>query len=303
MKHVLKLFLVFTLSVFVFAEEPSAFENQSGATKKDIKSLKDGLQNNSNKVISIENKLNELSSSFDGLSSLYAGQSKGLKEVIDANAALTNSNESLSKDVSLLREKVDENTKGIESLNKGMGEIKDSISQIQEMLSSIIKNVNDSQKSKNLDIVSNNVNNDQDKKDNKKVDDKTPPQFDENIDKEDFFKETRRLVYAKKFDDAISRYNWLIKINYKVAESNYMLGNIYYETNKYKDAVYYYKESAVLDDKAKYMPRLLLNSANSFRVLGDAPNAKKFYNSLLSLFPDTSEASDAKKQLDKFYKN
>ena len=297
MARILKLLLVFVLSTFVFAEEPSAFDNQSGATKKDIKSLKDGLQNNSNKVISIENKLNELSSSFDGLSSLYAGQSKGLKEVIDANEVLTNNAESLSKDVSSLKDKVDENTNGIESLNKGMGEIKDSISQIQEMLSSIIKNVNDSKKSKNLENALDN------NKDDKKVDDKPSPQFDENINKDDFFKETRRLVYAKKFNDAISRYTWLIKMNYKVAESNYMLGNIYYETNKYKDAVYHYKESAVLDDKAKYMPRLLLNSANSFRVLGDSSNAKKFYNSLLSLFPDTSEASDAKKQLDKFYKN
>lgn len=301
MARILKLLLIFVLSTFVFAEEPSAFENQSGATKKDIKSLKDGLQNNSNKVISIENKLNELSSSFDGLSSLYAGQSKGLKEVIDANEVLTNNAESLSKDVSSLKDKVDENTKGIESLNKGMGEIKDSISQIQEMLSSIIKNVNDSKKSKNSENTL--AENALDNTDNKKVDDKSSPQFDENINKDDFFKETRRLVYAKKFDDAISRYTWLIKMNYKVAESNYMLGNIYYETNKYKDAVYHYKESAVLDDKAKYMPRLLLNSANSFRVLGDSSNAKKFYNSLLSLFPDTSEAVDAKKQLDKFYKN
>ena len=290
----MKIFLIFILSTFLIAEEPSAFENQSGATKKDIKFLKDGLQSSNNKIIGIENKLNELSSSFDGLSSLYEGQSKGLKEITDSNAVLTNSNESLAKDVSSLKDRVDENANSVESLNKSMNEIKDSISQIQEMLSSMIKNADDLQKSKKSENVANNTS---DKTDSKL-------QFDENsINKDDFFKETRRLVYSKKFDDAIARYNWLIRINYKAAESNYMLGNIYYETNKYKDAVFHYKESAILDDKAKYMPRLLLNSANSFRVLGDSENAKKFYNSLLSLFPDTSEASDAKKQLDKFYKN
>lgn len=113
------------------------------------------------------------------------------------------------------------------------------------------------------------------------------------------FKEARTLTYNNKFEDAIDRYKWLAEINHRKAESIYMLGNIAYAKNKYNDAVFYYKESATLDDKAKYMPRLLLNTANSFRVLNDIDNAKKFYNSLLSLFPDSEESKEANKQLNK----
>lgn len=142
---------------------------------------------------------------------------------------------------------------------------------------------------------------DEAKKDDVKKDektDKTNDKFDATK-RDEIFKEARSLTYSSKFEEAIERYKWLIKIDYKKAESNYMLGNIAYAQNRYNDAIAYYKESATLDDKASYMPRLLLNSANSFRVLKDNANAKKFYDSLVSLFPNSSEAKEAQKHIKK----
>lgn len=110
---------------------------------------------------------------------------------------------------------------------------------------------------------------------------------------EDIFKEARSLTYRKSHDAARARFKHLISINCRAAEANYMLGNIAYETNKYNDAIYFYKQSTFLDDGAAYMPRLLLNSANSFRVLRDLKNAKAFYNSLIELYPDTPESKEA----------
>merc|ERR1711916_2813 len=87
----------------------------------------------------------------------------------------------------------------------------------------------------------------------------------------------------------------LVEENYRPAESNYYLGEISYYRKQYKTAIKYFKKSALLYDKAKYMPRLLLHSAISFEKTGDIENASVFYNTLLDNFPNSSEAKEVKK--------
>jgi len=47
------------------------------------------------------------------------------------------------------------------------------------------------------------------------------------------------------------------------------------------------------------MPTLLLHSAISFENTKDKDNAKSFYSTLIDLYPDSSEAKVAKKNLAK----
>jgi TolA-binding protein len=68
---------------------------------------------------------------------------------------------------------------------------------------------------------------------------------------------------------------------------------------KYDVAISYYKKSAILNDKAAYMPTLLLHSAISFENIKDKENAKSFYGTLIELYPSSEEASTAKKNLSK----
>ena len=91
-----------------------------------------------------------------------------------------------------------------------------------------------------------------------------------------------------------------VKGNYKPARGNYLLGEVAFEQKRYEDAIYYYKTSATRYDKADYMPRLMLNSAKSFNAIKEKENAKRFLETLISLYPKSNEAKEAKNLLKSF---
>ncbi|WP_457597611.1 tetratricopeptide repeat protein [Hydrogenimonas sp.] len=115
----------------------------------------------------------------------------------------------------------------------------------------------------------------------------------------DIFAEAKKLFVKKRYDDAKIRFKHLIKNHYKPATSNYYLGEIAYREGRYKDAIAYYKKSASLYDKSRFMPTLLLHTAVSFHRLGDKGEAKRFYESVVQLYPKSKEAKIAKKNLAK----
>lgn len=127
----------------------------------------------------------------------------------------------------------------------------------------------------------------------KKLDERNA--FKQYAKKSDVLKEARELYSSKQVDDAKARFSWLIEQNYQKAEANYYLGEIAYQQKHYEDAIFYYKESATLDDQAKYMPNLMLNTIKSFNALKDKKNATRFIESLLALYPKSKEAGEAKK--------
>ncbi|MGX3012174.1 tetratricopeptide repeat protein [Helicobacter sp. 23-1044] len=274
-------FLALVIAPLCLWSEPSAFEMQSGSTKQEMQNLKGKTELQSDKIFEIESKIKALEISTDGIKSIYEGQAKNLNDLNNKINALDSAN--LTKEsFSALKEQVDSNSKNIQTLTDSLNALSESITQIKTLLGEIKQVELDKQaeQREQREISSIAFSKDKAKKD-------------------EIFKEARRLTYSKKFNEAIARYNWLIEINHKKAESHYMLGNIAYEKNKYDDAIYHYKESATLDERAKYMPRLLLNCANSLRVLGRNDDAKNFYNSLIARFANSTEAKDAKTQLKK----
>jgi TolA-binding protein len=113
------------------------------------------------------------------------------------------------------------------------------------------------------------------------------------------------LVAAKKdfskrnFTIAIPKFEKLIELNYKPAESNYYLAEMWYVRKKYDIAINHFKTSAILYDQAAYMPTLLLHSAISFEKTKDKENARSFYSTLIDLYPGSSESKIAEKNLSK----
>ena len=99
--------------------------------------------------------------------------------------------------------------------------------------------------------------------------------------------------------DVIPKFEKLIEVNYKPAENNYYLGDMLFKRKKYDQAIVHFKKSAMLNDKASYMPTLLLNSAISFENTKDKENAKNFYSTLIELYPNSQEAKTAKTNLNK----
>ena len=118
-------------------------------------------------------------------------------------------------------------------------------------------------------------------------------------DKAKLMNEAKKDYDAKAYNTAIPKYEKLIEVNYKPAENNFYLGEMWYKRKKYDTAISHFKKSAMLNDKAAYMPTLLLHSAISFENVKDKENAKSFYVTLIELYPNSSEAKEAKTKLSK----
>ncbi|MFX4209332.1 tetratricopeptide repeat protein [Aliarcobacter butzleri] len=118
-------------------------------------------------------------------------------------------------------------------------------------------------------------------------------------DKAKLMSEAKKDYDAKAYTTAIPKYEKLIEVNYKPAENNFYLGEMWYKRKKYDTAISHFKKSAMLNDKAAYMPTLLLHSAISFENVKDKENAKSFYGTLIELYPNSSEAKEAKAKLSK----
>lgn len=118
-------------------------------------------------------------------------------------------------------------------------------------------------------------------------------------DKLNLMKEAKSDFDSKKYEASTPKYERLLEANYKPAEVNFYLAQNWYMRKKYDSAISYYKKSAMLNDKAAYMPTLLLHSAISFEKTKDKDNAKSFYSTLIDLYPDSNEAKTAKQNLSK----
>lgn len=113
----------------------------------------------------------------------------------------------------------------------------------------------------------------------------------------DIATEAKEYYEKKYYTKAIKLYKYLIEKNYKPAHSNYMIGNMKYYRKNYNEALAYYKISAKLYSKAKYMPTLMLNSALSMKHLGDLKNAKVFFKSIIKKYPNTKFSKKAEEEL------
>jgi len=85
--------------------------------------------------------------------------------------------------------------------------------------------------------------------------------------------------------------------NYKVASSNFYLGEIAFLTQNYPEAIEYYKKSASIYDKATYMKYLYLHTALSLKKVGDIDRANEFFQFIIDTYPNTKVAEIAKKNL------
>jgi TolA-binding protein len=95
------------------------------------------------------------------------------------------------------------------------------------------------------------------------------------------------------FKTAIPIYEELIRRNYKPAYAHFMVGEMWHYRKNWSKALSYFKESARLYDKASYMPKLMLHSAECMQHLGDTDNARRFLESLRAKYPGSAEAAEA----------
>lgn len=311
-KNVSRISLFILLCLGISHAEPSAFELQSGATKKDMRDLKDIADFTRSAISDFQNKIANLEQSVDGLKTVYEGISaasrqdtltikdqvkkvENLQGIIESYKLLQ---QTQADTIKTLKAQVEANSTNIEQLNNKIDKLSESFLQAnQEVLKQI------QVLSEQAIALQHSIQNIQ----NQPV----TPSVKENVTsnkakQHNFFADnTKNLLEAKnlmkqnKLDDAKAYFEYLVDQNFAVAESSYNLGEIYYMRKEYNEALPYYKTSANLDSKAKYMPILLWHTAWSFRYLNDTANYKKFLQTLASMFPNTDQGRKAKDILTK----
>jgi len=113
------------------------------------------------------------------------------------------------------------------------------------------------------------------------------------------YSEGVRHFVKHRYVEAKKRFTITDTKGYKAAASNYYLGEIAYYTKKYEDAIFYYKKSAGINDKASYIDTLLLHTAISLDRTGEKEQARMFYENIITNYPSKKTAKIAKDRVKK----
>ena len=134
-----------SLSVLLYAE-PSAFELQSGATKKDMRDLKDIADFTRSVIGDFQNKIVNLEQAVDGLKTVYEGMSatsrqdsitiknqidkiQNIQDIVDSYQMSQKSQAELVKN---LKAQVEANTKNIEQINQKIDKLSEAFLQAND---------------------------------------------------------------------------------------------------------------------------------------------------------------------------
>lgn len=305
--------LLFVITSLTVAEEVSVYgvSNQDSsyglsATEKHILKNQSNISNLSSKLEEINSLVKSINGRLEGLESTYEGDSKKLNDLslklnqssdLASNEQASNVNQSdlnsLKADFKKLVTMVNKiNAEYVSSteLEKNMQQFitREEFEAVKKAMGiktpqGTAKTTVES-KEKLVDATTSNISS---------VELKTAD------DKIKFMADAKKDYDAKIYNSAIPKFEKLIEINYKPAENNYYLGDMLFKRKKYDQAIVHFKKSAMLNDKASYMPTLLLNSAISFENTKDKENAKNFYSTLIELYPNSQEAKTAKTNLNK----
>ncbi|WP_228150650.1 tetratricopeptide repeat protein [Malaciobacter canalis] len=313
------------LSSLAFANEVSVFgagdlnSNEPyglNSTEKYILKNKNELGKIDTKFKGVKTTLETVSERIDGLESIYEGDSQKLnKTVITLNKIV--------KQIEEIQNTTSKNKTDIENLKnvtnqlltmqeeissenrKNLDTLKEAIDKLSKQLIKINKEyVSFSEMKKNMkQFVTveefNAFKETLGKKTSVKTKSTTKTKKLSYAQKEEMLNEAKELFKKDYFTKAIPIFEELVELNFKPAESNYYLGEMWYYRDKFEKAIDYFKKSAVLYDKASWMPRLLLHSAISFENIKDYKNATKFYSTLIDVYPSSKEAKIATKNISK----
>ncbi len=117
------------------------------------------------------------------------------------------------------------------------------------------------------------------------------PELKNNIKK---FKEFKKLLKAKKYDESLKTGIELLKKVPNHHDALFMVGGIYYLKNKYKTAISYLDKSLVI---GAYDVDVLLLKAYSHQKLGENKRAIPCCEKILEVDPKNNEVSELMRQL------
>ena len=257
---------VYICSVMLYAE-PSVYGNSSYGNSANTKA-----------IASLKRQVAQQKERIAGLTSIVEGLSASVNSLEHANKQSTQTGENtnstkLLQDLGIMIDEINENYVSKEELEK--------------LLESKGKKFPTKVKSKNKSKPKDTV-------------EKSPSK--ESLASKGtakLYSEGVRLFVKKRYDEAKKRFTLTDEKGYKPAASNYYMGEIAYYTKKYEDAIFYFKKSAGLYDKASYIDVLLLHTAISLEKTGEKSQARAFYENIIENYADQKSAAIARKKLEK----
>jgi TolA-binding protein len=294
--------LVFVFSGFLLANEISVFgagdlesPDPYGLTSVEKAALKNKKKLNQFdlKMDNTRSTVDSLSQRIDGIESIVESDSLKLNNNVLEMKKISQDTQTYNEDIQALKLINEQNLKIQEVQNQNIKKLQKNIAELTKVVNKINENY---VSRKRYDELVQFVNKApaKVKKSTKKI--KSTKKYKKS--NKAVFQEAVRFYKKDYFTKAIPMFKHLIKKNYKSASSNFYLGEMWFRRKKHKDAIHYYKASMMLYDKAKYIPTLLLHSANSFEKINDLDNAANFYGTLIDVYPDTKEAKIAQKNLE-----
>ncbi len=248
--------------------------------------------NQANEVDSLRERIDGLQSIIESLSEKSQKNKKNIAALEQSNLTKLKNSDEYEKRLSEISQlNSDLSKKNLENLKK--------LKLVITELSVVIDTINATYITKDeFNALVNDVNNFKELVSKELKNNATPKKSEfENMSNGDIATKARALYDKKHYTKAIEYYLYLIEKKYKPARAHYMIGEMKYYRKNYADAIAYFKKSASLYSKASYMPILMLHTAVAMEKTGDKKNAKAFYKGIVSKYPDSKYAKEAKKYL------
>ncbi len=293
--------VLFGAEVSVFGAGDLNSPNPYGLSQSEKKILetKQKVETVDTSVRVVKNDLQIINERLQGLESIFEGEGNKINNISLSLNNLEAQSSKNQQDVESLKTVVNQLLAMQEENLKNIAELKKVMTEIAKQTDTINKNYlsrNEFEKNMQQFGASQSIKSTSTQTQSKNTTDNA--EFDKKP-KNELFDEGKAFFEKKNFNQAIPVFEYLVSANYKPAESNYILGQMWFVRKEYEKAISYFKTSALLHDKGYWMPQLLLNSAISFKNLKDLDNASKFFNTLIQAYPDTKEAAEAKKIISK----
>ncbi len=252
-------------------------------TKQKLHTIAVKSNNQANEVDSLRERLDGLQSIIESLSRKAHNNKINLQKLQEQNSLKSQNSDEYEKRLSDI---VQNNSESLEKTKVIVTEMSTLVDQINKdyvtkaEFNSLVRDVN-----KFKELMA------------KELKHGTPSSATSKKSSADLYNEAKKMFGKKYYTKAIEDYELLIKRNYKPAYAHYMIGEMNYRRKNYANALSYFKKSTSLYSKASYMPTLMLHSALSMDKTGDKKHAKAFYKAIVSKYPQSKEAKEAKKHL------
>jgi TolA-binding protein len=317
---------VLSTANFLFSNEPSAFsagdinnKNPYGLTKneKHILTNKSTIKDVRSRLFLLESSVDEINAALDGIRSVSRGQNESrsklnnelhsLQDSFKINSDIATATEDNFNNIHL---KLDEyetlHTQLIYDLNASFYTLRDALNKVKHIVIEVNNNyISKTEFQHSIDSILDEIgtlktNQNKLAKGGVVAKSTISTKSLHKYSKKELLKLAKNDIKAKQYKSAKKYLIYLAKskgIYY--APTMFWLGEVYYQTGNYHEAISAFKTSVKENDSAGYIPTLLFHTGVSFQKLAKKGDAIQFFEMLIQLYPKSYLIKSAKKRLKK----